>query len=108
MTCLGGPGVAVATVTVGEGAVEQNDPELEPENVAEVVVELSVPPFIVPPTESAAERDEGALIVNVAVPEASVAAVPLWSESGPVIVKVTIVPTTGSPFDKTTAVSVME
>jgi hypothetical protein len=71
--------------------------------------ETTVPPFIVAITESPADDvNEGAVIVNVAVPEASVVAVPLWPESGPVIVKVTLVATTGSPFDKTTAVLVME
>jgi len=95
-------------VTVGDGDVEQNDPELEPENVTKVVFELTVPPFIVATTESCPEHDEGAGIVNVAVPEASVIAVPLLPESGPVIVKVTVVPTTGRPFAKTTAVLVME
>jgi hypothetical protein len=46
-------------------------------------------------------------MTNVAVPEESVVAVALWPESGPVIVKVTIVPTTGTPFAKTFAVLVM-
>jgi hypothetical protein len=95
-------------VTVGDGAVEQNEPELEPENVTDAVFELMVPPLIVATTESTPEHDAGAGIENVAVPEASVAAVPLSAESGPVIVKVTMVPTTGTPPDKTTAVSVME
>ena len=45
--------------------------------------------------------------MKVAVPVASVIAVPLWPASGPVIVKVTVVPTTGTPFNKTTAVLVM-
>jgi len=94
-------------VTVGDVAVEQNDPEVEPENVANVVFELVAPPFTVATMESAPEHDAGAVIVNVAVPVASVMAVPLWLESGPVIVKVTVVPTTGSPSDKTTAVLVM-
>jgi hypothetical protein len=73
------------------------------------VFEVTVPPFIVAvaTTESDAEHPEGAVIVNVAVPEASVIAVPLWPASGPVIVKVTVVPTTGTPFDKATAVLVM-
>jgi len=94
---------------VGDGAVEQNDPEVEPEQVARAVFETTVPPFIVATTESPADEvNEGALITNVAVPEPSVVAVPLWPESGPVIVKVTTVPTTGSPFDKTTAVLVTE
>jgi hypothetical protein len=96
-------------VTVGDVAVEQNDPEAGPENVALAVFEVTVPPFIVAvaTTESDAEHPEGAVIVNVAVPEASVIAVPFWPASGPVIVKVTVVPTTGTPFDKTTAVLVM-
>jgi hypothetical protein len=64
-------------VTVGDGAVEQNDPELGPENVARVVFELTVPPFIVATTESCPKHDEGAAIVNVAEPVASVIAVPL-------------------------------
>ena len=54
------------------------------------------------------EVTEGELIVNVAVPEASVIAVPLLLASGPVIVKVTTVPATGTPFDRTTAVLVMD
>lgn len=87
--------------------MEQNDPEPDPENVAKVVFELTVPPFTVATMESSPEHDAGAVIVNVAVPVASVIAVPLWPESGPVIVKVTVVPTTGTPFDKTTAVLVM-
>ena len=107
MTCLGGPEVTLTTVTAGDGAVEQNEPEPEPENVAKVVFELTVPPFTVATMESSPAHDAGAVIVNVAVPVASVIAVPLWPESGPVIVKVTVVPTTGSPFDKTTAVLVM-
>jgi len=74
-----------------------------------VVFELTVPPFIVATTESpAADVNEGAVNVNAAVPEASVLAVPLWPASGPVIVKVTVVPARGSPFDKTTADLVME
>ncbi|HXN96748.1 MAG TPA: hypothetical protein VN879_19740, partial [Candidatus Acidoferrales bacterium] len=94
----------VARVTVGNGAVE-----FASEHVAFVVFEPTVPPFIVATTESpAADVNEGAVIVNVAVPEASVVAVPLWPESGPVIVRVTVVPATGSPFDETTAVLVME
>ena len=81
----------------------------ESEHVAVVVFELTVPPFIVATTESPADDvNEGAAIVNVAVPEASVVAIPLWPESGPVIVKVTLVPARGTPFDKTTAVLVME
>jgi hypothetical protein len=64
-------------VTVGGEVVEQNDPELEPENVARVVFELTVPPFIVATTESCPKHDVGAVIVNVAEPEASVIAVPL-------------------------------
>jgi hypothetical protein len=73
------------------------------------VFETTVPPFMAATTESPADDvSEGAVIVNVAVPEASVVAVPLWPESGPVIAKVTLVPTTGSPFDKTTAVLVMK
>jgi hypothetical protein len=53
-------------------------------------------------------NEEDAVNVNVAIPKASVVAVPLLPESGPVILKATLVPTAGSPFDKTTAVSVME
>jgi hypothetical protein len=83
--------------------------EVESEQVAKVVFEPTVPPFIVATTESPADDvNEGATIVNVAIPEASVIAVPLWPASGPVIVKVTLVPARGSPFDKTTAVLVME
>jgi hypothetical protein len=96
-------------VIVGEGAVEQNDPEVEPEHVAKAVFELTTPPFTVATIESPPDDvTAGALIMNVAVPEASVTAVPLWPESGPVTVKVTVVPTTGTPFNKTTAVLVME
>ena len=95
------------TVTVGDGEVEQL--AVEPEHVARVVFETTVPPFIVATMESPADEvSEGAKMVNVAVPVASVLAVPLLAESGPVIVKVTRVPATGSPLDKTTAVLVME
>src|SRR5579864_1155554 len=108
MTCLGGPGVTLNTVTVGDGAVEQNGPVVEPEHVAKAVFELTVPPFTVATTESPAEDvNKGAVIVNLAVPVASVMAVPLFPASGPVILKVTVVPTTGTPCDKTTAVLVM-
>jgi hypothetical protein len=109
-TCFGGPAVTVARLTVGDVAVEQNGAEARPENVAKAVFEVAVPPFIVAvaTTESDAEHDTGALMVNVAVPEASVIADPLWPASGPVIVKVTLVPTTGTPFDKASAVLVME
>jgi hypothetical protein len=49
-----------------------------------------------------------AVKANVAVPEASVVAVPVLLASGPVIVKVTVVPVAmGSPFTKTFAVLVM-
>jgi hypothetical protein len=49
-----------------------------------------------------------AVNTNVAVPEESVVAVPVLLASGPVIVKVTVVPTTtGTPFAKTFAVLVM-
>jgi hypothetical protein len=104
---LGGPVTTLTRATVGDGAVEQNDPEAEPENVAKVVFELTVPPLTVATMESFPEHPAGALIVNVAVPVASVIAVPLWPESGPVMVKVTFVPAAGSPFDKTTAVLVI-
>ena len=61
--------------------------------------------------ESAADAvsEKGPVNVNDAVPEASVVAVPSLPASGPpAIVKVTRVPTTGSPLDdKTTAVLVM-
>ena len=71
--------------------------------------ERIVPPFTLATMESPAEAvNEGALIMKVAVPDPSVIAVPLWPASGPVTVKVTVVPTTGSPFAKTTAVLVME
>src|ERR1700731_2586819 len=94
----------VARVTVGNGAVE-----FESEHVAFVVFEPTVPPFIVATTESpAADVNEGALIVNVAVPETSVVAAPLWPESGPVIVKATVVPAMASAFDEITGVLVME
>ena len=95
---------------MGEGAVEQNAPEVEPEQVAKVVLETTDPPFTVATMESPADdvNEKGAAKVNVAVPEASVVAVPVLPTSGPaVIVKVTRVPATGSPFDKTTAVLVM-
>jgi len=73
------------------------------------VFEITVPPFTVATIVSPAEDvNEGAVILNVAVPVASVIAVPLWPESGPVTVKVTVVPTTGTPFNKTTAVLVMD
>jgi hypothetical protein len=73
------------------------------------VFELTAPPFIVATTISPATAvNEGPVIVNVAIPEASVVAVPLLPKSGPLNVKVTIVPTTGTPFNKTTAVLVME
>jgi hypothetical protein len=94
-------------VTVGDGAVEQLVGE--PEHVAKAVFEITDRPFTVATMESPADDvSEGAVIVNVAVPEASVIAVPLLLESGPVIVNVTVVPATGTPFDKTTAVLVME
>ena len=64
-------------MTEGGEVVEQNDPELEPKNVARVVFELTVPPFMVATTESCPKHDEGAAIVNVAEPVASVIAVPL-------------------------------
>jgi hypothetical protein len=64
--------------TVGDAAVEQNDPEVEPEHVANVVFEVTVPPFTLATTVSPAEEvKDGAVIVNVAVPVASVMAVPL-------------------------------
>ena len=70
--------------------------------------ELTVPPLVVATTISPATSvNEGPVIVNVARPEASVVAVPLLPKSGPLNVKVTIVPTTGSPFDRTSAVLVM-
>jgi hypothetical protein len=55
-------------------------------------------------------NEKGAVNVNVALPKASVVAVPLRPRSGPAVtVKVTIVPAgTGSPFDKTSAVLLME
>jgi len=97
-------------LTVGDGAVEQNAPEVEPEHVANVVLETTDPPFTVATIESPADAvsEKGAAKVNVAVPEASVVAVPVLPASGPeVILKVTRVPAMGSPFDKTTAVLVM-
>ena len=98
-------------MTVGVGAVEQNAPEVEPEHVAKVVFETTFPPFIVATTVSPAEEvnEKGAANVKVAVPEASVVAVPVRPESGPeVILKVTRALASGSPFDNTTAVLVME
>ena len=74
------------------------------------MLETTDPPFTVATMESPAVdvNEKGAAKVNVAVPEASVVAVPVLPASGPaVIVKVTRVPATGSPFDKTTAVLVM-
>jgi hypothetical protein len=109
-TALGGPGVIAVTLTVGDGAVEQNAPEVEPEHVAKVVFERTVPPFIVATMESPADEvnEKGAAKVNDAVPVASVVAVPVLPASGPaVIVKVTRVPATGTPLDKTIAVLVM-
>ena len=70
--------------------------------------EITVPPFTVATTVSPAEDvNDGAVILNVAVPVESVMAVPPFPESGPVTVNVTVVPTTGTPFDRTTAVLVM-
>jgi hypothetical protein len=90
-------------VTVGNGA-----DEFEFEHVALAVFELTVPPLIVATKESADDDViEVGATANVAVPEASVVAVPLRPESGPVIVKVTSVAARGTPFDKTTAVLVM-
>ena len=74
---MGGPVVTLTRATVGDGAVEQNDPEAEPENVAKVVFELTVPPLTVATMESFPEHPAGAVTVNVAVPVASVTAVPL-------------------------------
>jgi hypothetical protein len=92
---------------VGEAVVEQLP--VDPEHVAKVVFETTVPPSTAATMESPADEvTEGELIVNVAVPEASVIAVPLLLASGPVIVKVTTVPATGTPFDRTTAVLVMD
>jgi len=94
-------------VTVGDAVVGQL--AVDPEQVAKVLFETTVPPSTVATMESPADDvTEGELIVNVAVPEASVIAVPLLPASGPVIVKVTTVPATGTPFDKTTAVLVMD
>jgi hypothetical protein len=74
-----------------------------------VVFEITVPPFTVATTLSPAEEvKEGAVILNVAVPVASVTAVPLFPESGPVTVNVIVAPATGTPFDRTTAVLVMD
>jgi hypothetical protein len=95
---------------VGEGAVEQNAPEVEPEQVAKVVLETTDPPFTVATMESPADEvsEKGAAKVNDAVPVASVVAVPVLPASGPeVILNVTTVPATGTPLDKTTAVLVM-
>jgi len=111
-TSLGGPGVVASTVTVGCGAVKQ--PVGEPEHVAKVVFEKTVALFIaalatmVSPASDVNKK--GAVNVNVALPEASVVAVPLRPASGPAVtVKVTIVPTgTGIPFNKTSAVLVIE
>jgi hypothetical protein len=74
-----------------------------------VVFEITVPPFTLATTLSPAEEvKDGPVMVNVAVPVASVTAVPLLPESGPVTVKVTVAPTTATPFDSTTAVLVMD
>jgi len=97
-------------LTVGDGAVEQNAPEVEPEQVAKVVLETTDPPFTVATIESPADdvNEKGPANVNVAVPEESVVAVPVLPASGPaVILNVTRVFATGIPFDKTTAVLVM-
>jgi len=90
--------------------VEQNAPEVEPEQVAKVVLETTDPPFAVATMESPADEvnEKGPANVNVAVPEESVVAVPVLPASGPaVILNVTRVFATGTPFDKTTAVLVM-
>jgi len=111
MTCLGGPVITDKTSTVGGGAVAQKSPVGEPEHVAKVVFELTVPPFIVATMVSPANdvNEKGAVNVNVAIPKAFVKALPLRPASGPAVtVKVTSVFATGTPFDKTTAVLVME
>jgi len=97
-------------LTVGAAAVAQNDPVGEPEQVTNVVLETTVPPFMVATTVSPAVdvKEKGAANVKDATPAALVVAVPVLPASGPaVILKVTTVPATGSLFDKTTAVLVM-
>src|ERR1700676_1042487 len=109
-TCLGGPATTATTLTVGAAAVAQNDPVGAPEQVTNVVFETTVPPSMVATTESPAVevKEKGAANVKDATPEAFVVAIPVLPASGPaVILKVTTVPATGIPFDKTTAVLVM-
>jgi len=89
-------------VTLGKGC------EPGAEHDAVVVFDIMVPPVV----EATKVSPDNAVIAvgiirSVAVPEASVTRVPLFPESGPVTVNNTFVPTTGFPFVKTVAVSVM-
>jgi len=73
------------------------------------VLETTDSPFTLATMASSADDviENGPANVNVAVPEASVVAVPVPTSGPEVIVKVTRIPASGSPFVKTTAVLVM-
>jgi hypothetical protein len=110
MICLGGPVVVLTRLTVGSGgAVVQIDPP-DPEHVTLVLFELTVP--IEATTENGVDdvNEADGVNVNVAIPPIVVTIPPRPVSTPPTVtVKVTDVPSvTGTPFNKTSAVLVME